>query len=111
MSAPDPRIDGEPRKLPLFMRAYGKKEKPEPEQPAAYNAMTEERLRLQPDETLDEQHRMRDWVERTSPPPPPQISHLDEIKVHLRQLTWAEMQEYCAGTNSDPKTVHEWSSR
>ncbi len=39
------------------------------------------------------------------------ISHLDEIKVHLRQLTWAEMQEYCAGTNSEPKTVHEWSSK
>jgi hypothetical protein len=51
------------------------------------------------------------WIDLQEQIEVTRIPHLDEIKVHLRQLTWAEMQEYCAGTNSDPKTVHDWSQK
>jgi hypothetical protein len=103
MSAPNHRIPDNAPKLSWFVK---KPNGNSPEQQAADDAV--KHLRDIPDDPFD-------YVSvplKSAAALSREIDHLDEIKYHLRQLTWAKMLEFCAGIKKDePKDVHEWSSK
>jgi hypothetical protein len=109
MSAPDRRIQDNAPKLSWF----AKKANGTPE--AAHTARVIENLNDIPDYEDEPQSGFlrtpAGYRGQPDTPPEPEIDLLEELAVILRRLTWGQMQEYCEGTKSDPKNVHEWSNK
>jgi len=129
MSAPHLRDPDNNPSLTRVLKAYGKRQ-PWPEELAAKKAAdavngcprdldepTEsEVMPIEEDTARTGTARLYD----TRPPSArfdkrsPEANRLDlleELAVILRRITWSQMTEYCTGTGSDPKKVHEWSSK
>jgi len=112
MSAPHPRFQDNTPSLKRVLAAFAP-----PEQRHAEQAIEFLREESEVMPTVSDQ---RTRTDDTRPPTErfdkrsPEANRLDLLEEHaviLRRITWSQMTEYCTGTGSDPKKVHDWSSK